>query len=217
MRLSLPCPWAGARASVEAREEGGACFDCCREVGERDRAFFSPRRQTLGPEGDRSPKDSRPGTLRLHPDPTEGEMKTKSTLIRKVQLAFGAAILVLLVAGAISYRGLVISGESDLRVRRTLEVLENLQDLRLAIEIVESSNRGFALTGKESYLESYHASILRAHQDEAAVRKLTADNPEKQRQLPTLERLVTQKIQFAEMVITESALNGCNVFGCSCI
>jgi PAS domain S-box-containing protein len=129
-------------------------------------------------------------------------MKTKSPLIRKVQLAFGAAILILLVAGAISYRGLVVSSESDLWVRHTHVVLENLQDLRWAIESMESSYRGFALTGKESYLESYRASILSAQQDEAAVRNLTVDNPEQQRRLPALERLVAQKIQFAEMVIS---------------
>ena len=57
------------------------------------------------------------------------------------------------------------------------------------------------MTGKESYLESYRASILSAEQDEATVRNLTVDNPEQQRQLPALERLAAQKIQFAEMVI----------------
>ena len=127
-------------------------------------------------------------------------MKTKFPLIRKVQLAFGAAILVLLVAGAISYRSLVVSSESDQWVQHTHEVLETLQDLRLAIESIESSCRGFVLTGKESYLESYRASILSAEQDEATLRNLTVDNPEQQSYLPALENLVAQKIHFEETV-----------------
>ena len=74
-------------------------------------------------------------------------MKAKSSLNRKVQFAFGSAILVLLVAGAISYRGMVVSHESDRLVRHTHEVLENLQDLLFTIGSMESSYRGFVLTG----------------------------------------------------------------------
>ena len=42
-------------------------------------------------------------------------MTTKSVLSRKVQLAFGSAILTLLVVGAISCRGMVMSSESGSR------------------------------------------------------------------------------------------------------
>ena len=122
-------------------------------------------------------------------------------LTRKVQLAFGCAILTLLVVGAVSYHSMVVSRESNRWVRHTHEVIENLQDLLLAVEGIESSYGGFALTGEESYLESYHASILSAEQYEATVRNLTLDNPTQQERLPALERLAAQKIQFAEMVI----------------
>jgi PAS domain S-box-containing protein len=135
-------------------------------------------------------------------------MKTKSPLSRKVQLAFGSAILALLVVGAISYRGMVLSSESDRWVRHTHEVLENLQDLLLATENIKSSYRGFVLTGKESYLESYRAGILSAEQDQATVRNLTVDNPEQQRQLPALERLTARKIQYAETIIALGRTKG---------
>lgn len=128
-------------------------------------------------------------------------METKSLFSRKVQLVFGSAILTLLVVGAISYRGMLTSGESDRRVRHTHEVLEKLQDLLSAMQSVESSDRGFVLTGQESYLESYRASISSAQQEEATVRNLTVDNPEQQRRLPALERLADQEIQYGETII----------------
>jgi PAS domain S-box-containing protein len=128
-------------------------------------------------------------------------MMNKSLLNRKVQLAFASAILILLAVGAISHRGMAVSGESDRLVRHTHEVIENLQDLLLAMEGIESSDRGFVLTGKESYLEPYRANVLGVEQYEATLRKLTMDNPQQQRQLPALERLAAEKIQFAEMVI----------------
>ena len=127
-------------------------------------------------------------------------MKTNSLLNRKVQLAFGSAIAILLIVGALSYRGMVVFSESDRLVRNTHEVLENLQELLFAMESIESSSRGFVLTGDEVYLESYRANMFSAEQHQATVRSLTADNPEQQRHLPALEGLAAQKIQFAEMV-----------------
>src|SRR5580658_7248478 len=126
-------------------------------------------------------------------------MKTVSQLDRKVQLAFGAAILALVAVGALSYRSMVVSGQSDRWVRHTHEVLENLQDLRFALESVESSVRGYVLTGKESYLETYQASRLRVEQDQATVGGLTADNPAQQSQLPDLKKLAAEKIHLAEV------------------
>ena len=120
---------------------------------------------------------------------------------RKVQLAFACAFLILVAVGAIFYRSMTLSIESDRWVRHTHEVIENLEELLSATQNIESSYRGFVLTGKEYYLESYRASIVRSKQGEATVRSLTADNPEQQRGLSTLEALTAQKIQFGEAVI----------------
>jgi PAS domain S-box-containing protein len=128
-------------------------------------------------------------------------MTTKSLLNRKAQMAFGSAILALVVVGAISYRAIVVSNASDRWVRHTHEVLENLQDLSSAMQSFESSYTGFVLTGNESYIESYHAAILRSEQEETIIRNLTVDNATQQRRFPQLDRLNDRKFQFAESVI----------------
>src|SRR5208282_3705211 len=128
-------------------------------------------------------------------------MNSKSPLNRKVQFAFGSAIVILLVVGAIAYWGMVESGESDRWVRHTHEVLESLQALRSAGIGMEASYRGFVLTGQESYVESYRASQLIAQQEVATIGGLTLDNRLQQGRLPDLARLTAAQIQFAEMVI----------------
>src|SRR5450432_1768454 len=128
-------------------------------------------------------------------------MRSKSLVNRKMQVAFGSAMLTLLVVGAISLRGIVVSRESARWVSHTHKVLESIQDLVFAVEGIESNSRGFALTGNESYLESYRAGLLKVAQDQAAIRSLTLDNPKQQRQIPVLESLTAQKIQSAEMLI----------------
>src|ERR1700733_1395033 len=129
-------------------------------------------------------------------------MKAKSSLTWKVQLGFGAALLIVLFVGAVSYRAIMASGESDRWVQHSHKVLETLQDLLLSVKSIESSARGFVLSGKESYLKSLHAQILSAEEDEAAVATLTADNPSEQRRIPALKMLAAQKIQFSEMGIS---------------
>jgi PAS domain S-box-containing protein len=128
-------------------------------------------------------------------------MNTKSLSRRRLQLAFGSAILALLVVGAISYRDMLESRESARWVRHTHEVLENLQDLLAAMQTVESNARGYLLTGDESFLAVYRAAIVRAGKDHAILRDLTLDNAEQQRRLDALATLTAQKFQLAEKVL----------------
>ena len=128
-------------------------------------------------------------------------MKAKSPLNRKVQVAFVSAIVALLVVGAASCRGMIVSGESERWVRHTHDVLENLQELLFAAESIESSYRGFVLSGRESFVQSYRASISAATQGVATVRYLTADNPRQQGKLLVIEGLIARDIQIGEMAI----------------
>ncbi|HWO31673.1 MAG TPA: PAS domain S-box protein [Candidatus Acidoferrum sp.] len=120
---------------------------------------------------------------------------------RKIQLVFGSAVLILLAVGAVSYHSVVMSSESDRWVRHTHEVLESLQNLVSDMMTTESSARGFVLTNDPSYLESYHTGVVSAAQDEKAIRDLTADNPQQQREIPALENLIARNIQLGDRVI----------------
>src|SRR5450755_2158508 len=129
-------------------------------------------------------------------------MKTTSRGDRKVQLAFTGALVTLLVVCAISYRSMVVSSKSDQWVRHTHEVLEGLHNLLFAMESVESSTRGFILTGKESYIETHRAAVQAVQQDETIIGNLTLDNHAEQRQLPALTMLIARKIDIGEFLIS---------------
>jgi PAS domain S-box-containing protein len=128
-------------------------------------------------------------------------MKSSSVWNRKVQLGFAAAILILLGAGAISYRALVLSNRSQGWVRHTDQVLEELQEVLSASQNIESSSRGFVLTGDESYIETFKGNILREAHAEGSIEQLTADNGAQQRRVPALKKLLAKKIRFGENVI----------------
>jgi PAS domain S-box-containing protein len=128
-------------------------------------------------------------------------VREASVISRSARLTFVLAISILIFVGVASYRSEVASGESIRRVQHSHEVLERLQSLLSNMRGVESSTRGFALTGKEAYLASYRDDTWSAAQDEAAVRRLTVDNAVQQRELPGLEGLMAQRTKLADTMI----------------
>src|SRR6202035_1671652 len=103
-------------------------------------------------------------------------MNVRSSSSWKVRLAFGAAVAILLALGAFSYRSVFVASESDRWVLHTELVLRSLEELRVEMVGIQSSIRGFILTGKETYFEAYRAATLRTARNAAAGRDLTADN-----------------------------------------
>jgi len=128
-------------------------------------------------------------------------MKTLRLLNWKLRLAFGSTVCALLAVGAISYHGLAVSSEDSRWVRHTHQVIENIQDLRVAWESIPSGSRGFVLTGEESYFDSYRAAVSKAEEEQGIVLWLTRDNPAQQRRLPILEALIAKKVQRANLII----------------
>ena len=137
-------------------------------------------------------------------------MKTESVLKRKDRLAFGIAVVALLIVGAISYHAIALTAESDRWVQHTHEVLENLQDLLSTTERADADYRGYTLTEKENYSESFHLRILHAQQDVAILQDLTADNPIQQRRFPLLSQLLAQKADFGLQVMKLRQTSGMN-------
>jgi len=129
-------------------------------------------------------------------------MKMKSFLDRQVRITGGFAVLTLLLMGVLSYRGMVISEQSSRSVRHSHPVLETILNLNLAMQRIESSTRAFALTGKESVLDDYGLSVLKAREGEEAFRTLTADNPPQQSRFPSIESLTGRRIEHASRLIS---------------
>src|ERR1700753_3668290 len=126
---------------------------------------------------------------------------TSSPLNRRVRLAFGAAVLIFMIVGLVSFRSMVLSTRSERWVSHTHEVIANLDDLLTAMSTVESSGRGYILTGKDSYLDTFRQYKLREQQDEAKIAILTADNPVQQARLPELASIASRRIKRSELVI----------------
>ena len=129
----------------------------------------------------------------------------------KVRFAGRAAILTLIFLSALAYSIVVQADEIGRWVAHTHEVIDNLKDLEIAMGTLESSVRGFVLTGDDSYMASYRASRESAERSEGIVRRLTVDNALQQRRLGPLETVIALKIESAERAIYLRRFKGLQV------
>jgi diguanylate cyclase (GGDEF)-like protein/PAS domain S-box-containing protein len=110
------------------------------------------------------------------------------------RLAFGIAMLTLVIVGSISYRQVAISADSARWVRHSHEVIEQVQVLRFAMEHLDASCRTYVWSGQNSSLQNCQASLSGIIERQEAIRKSTVDNPLQQKQVSLLEALETQQI-----------------------
>jgi PAS domain S-box-containing protein len=128
-------------------------------------------------------------------------MSTATFSNRMVQLAFGSAIIILLVTGTLSYRSTLASDNSDRRVENTQKVLSDLQNLTAGIAEISSSVRLFVITGEDLDLWPYQTARSEVERLDPVLRNATLDNPEQQRRLSILEKLAAEIMQRAELII----------------
>jgi CHASE3 domain sensor protein len=109
------------------------------------------------------------------------------------------ALAILVFIGVLSYRSVLRSREDVWWVTHTHQVLEQIARVTAAMTDAETGQRGFVVTGDESYLQPYNDAFARVRKDESDLRELTSDNPIQQRNLDRLEPLITAK--FAELQV----------------
>ena len=100
-----------------------------------------------------------------------------------------------------SYQSLQSRDEARARVSRTLEVIEQLQSLLSTMKDAETSQRGFLLTGQESYLSPYGNAKAEHPGKLKRLGELVADNPLQQQRLNTLQQLMKQKFEELDQTI----------------
>src|SRR5258707_15381791 len=93
-----------------------------------------------------------------------------------------AAALLLFVAG-LSYWRLARNREDRRWVVHTYQVMAQLGGILQGMTDAETGERGYILTGEESYLAPYQRGLSEVRASSVAVRKLTADNPNQQSSL----------------------------------
>jgi len=131
-------------------------------------------------------------------DPAAGDLVSTQ---RKVGLGFAIALACLGIVGVVSYLSVARLNEEAAWVEHTHEVLSRLELLLAAVTDAETAERGYVITGDESYLEPYRKSAGVAAVQASRLRELTADNHVQQQRLDSVVPLVSDRLAELRSVI----------------
>ncbi|MDP9902240.1 CHASE3 domain-containing protein [Variovorax ginsengisoli] len=109
--------------------------------------------------------------------------------------------LIIALGAYLSYHGHSLLVESRRQVDHTHQVLAALHKLFISLEDAETGQRGFIITGDDSYLAPYSAAVEEMPASFATLRHLLDDSPAQATRLTTLEGLIRDKLDELGAVI----------------
>jgi methyl-accepting chemotaxis protein len=115
----------------------------------------------------------------------------------KIGVGFGIALAIFVIVGAVAYRNVTEQTEAADWVAHTREVQTVLADLLSNLQDTETGQRGYVITGLDSYLAPYTDGTARAEENRKRVVQLVADNPRQQVRADAIGPLIADK--FAEL------------------
>ncbi|MGA9769106.1 MAG: CHASE3 domain-containing protein [Blastocatellia bacterium] len=118
----------------------------------------------------------------------------KWSLDRRIAIRAGLVLLVLAVNAFISISAARTLVKNEELVAHTHEVIAQLEATLSSIKDAETGQRGYLLTGRETYLEPFNASLSEINEHLKRLRELTEDNQSQQPLIRILESKVAYKL-----------------------
>lgn len=119
-------------------------------------------------------------------------------------------VLVFLIVSFVSYKSMLKIDVDELWVIHSYKVSTNLNVFMSDLENMETSGRGYIITGQETYLEPYNNYLPDVDNTFTILNSLTIDNPLQQKSLSDIRPLIDEKkanIQEAIMLRKNIGLN----------
>jgi signal transduction histidine kinase len=123
-----------------------------------------------------------------------------------VGIGLGFAIIALIAAAG--YRNEIRDTESRNMLIHTYEVSLRLQRTFSVLQDAETGQRGYILTGQDSYLQPFYDAVDQARHQIRSLSELTADNPSQQERLVEIQSLMEKKFDELQETISLRKENG---------
>jgi methyl-accepting chemotaxis protein len=123
------------------------------------------------------------------------------TFGRRIVVGFTLPFLLLLGIGTVAYRSIGSLTSTNHLVAHTQQVLEHVAGVLGLIKDAETGQRGYVITGDETFLDPYQAGVGGVSGLVKELRQLTADNPNQQSRLDRAEPLIAAKLAELKQTI----------------
>jgi methyl-accepting chemotaxis protein len=123
------------------------------------------------------------------------------TMGRKIAAGFALSFVLLAVIGVVAFRSVNALTATSYKVAHTHEVLEHIANLLGLLKDAETGQRGYVITGDDTFLEPYRTSAGGIDKVVKELRQLTADNPNQQKRIEETEPLIAAKLAELKQTI----------------
>ncbi len=130
------------------------------------------------------------------------------TFGRKIAAGFGLSVAILVVVGSVAYRSTDVLIANNANVAHSHLVLEDITQLLSLMKDAETGQRGFVITGDETFLAPYSDALAPLPRTVANLRALTADNLRQQRRIDEAEPLIAAKLAELKRTIEARRTQG---------
>jgi CHASE3 domain sensor protein len=123
-----------------------------------------------------------------------GMVRRGPPLPPKPLFGFSLALTAIVAIALISYQSLQAAISASRNLTQSVEVLGQLNTVLSTLKDAETGQRGYLLTGEESYLEPYSSAVTALPGEFSTLHGLMANRPQQQKRLEALESIADQKI-----------------------
>jgi methyl-accepting chemotaxis protein len=119
----------------------------------------------------------------------------------KIGVGFGLTLTIFLVVGVVAYRSVTQQTEAADWVAHTRDVQNQLTQLLSNLQDAETGQRGYVITGVESYLAPYTNGIARIEENRKSLARLVSDNPKQEARVDALGPPIAEKLAELQQTI----------------
>jgi methyl-accepting chemotaxis protein len=123
------------------------------------------------------------------------------TFGKKIAAGFALSFVLLAAIGAVAYRSINALSRTSYAVAHTHVVLEHIAMTLSLLKDAETGQRGYIITGDESFLEPYQNADTEIATTVNELRELTSDNPGQQKRLRQAEPIIAAKLAELKRII----------------
>jgi methyl-accepting chemotaxis protein len=123
------------------------------------------------------------------------------TFGKKIAAGFALSFMLLAAIGAVAYRSINALSRTSDSVAHTHVVLEHVASVLSLLKDAETGQRGYIVTGDESFLEPYQAAGTAIVTTVNDLRELTSDNAAQQKRIGQAEPLIAAKLSELKRTI----------------
>ncbi len=127
--------------------------------------------------------------------------KERLKAIFPVKAVFGVALAILVAVAWAAYRNITSMVEANQRENHTRLVIRGLDRLLSTLKDAETGQRGFLITGQESYLGPYIEAVGLLDEEMASLKVLARDDPGRLKWLQEIEAVVSDKLSELKQTI----------------